>query len=186
MYQERKMKMSIDEIYSKYYNTSAVSALNNISSVQSAQTDDESSSETVGSVSASKMDTYVSTITSQDTELRSENYNYIINQVRQAKAAMASSETSDDAEEVFSSLIGGTDNSTSGSSATEGSASASGSSSDDEEEETTTIVVINGQRYLETTTTNADGSTTVTRTPIGADDGSGTTDFSAAAESVGM
>jgi hypothetical protein len=197
MYQERKMKMSIDEIYSKYYNTSAVSALNNISSVQSAQTDDESSSETVGSVSASKMDTYVSTITSQDTELRSENYNDIINQIRQAKAAMASSETSDDAEEVFSSLIGGTDSSTSESSATEDSASASGSvggaggsgggsSSDDDEEETTTIVVINGQRYLETTTTNADGSTTVTRTPIGADDGSGTTDFSAAAESVGM
>lgn len=190
------MKMSIDEIYSKYYNTSAVSALNNISSVQSVQTDDESSSETVGSVSAGKTDTYVSTITSQDTELRSENYNDIINQVRQAKAAMAGSETSDDAEEVLSSLIGGTDSSTSGSSAAEGSASASGSvggaggsggsSSDDDEEETTTIVVINGQRYLETTTTNADGSTTVTRTPIGADDGSGTTDFSAAAESVGM
>jgi hypothetical protein len=197
MYQERKMKMSIDEIYSKYYNTTAVSALNDISSVQSVKTDDESSSETVGSVSASKTDTYVSTITSQDTELRSENYNDIINQIRQAKAAMASKEAASDADEDYSSLIGGTDDSTSESESA-GSASASGSvggaggsgggsSSDDDEEETTTIVVINGQRYLETTTTNADGSTTVTRTPIGAtDDGSGTTDFSAAAESVGM
>jgi hypothetical protein len=186
--------MSIDEIYSKYYNVSAVSALNDISSVQNVKTDDEGSSETVGSVSAAKTDTYVSTITSQDTELRSENYNDIINQVRQAKAAMASKEASSDEEEDYSAILGGT----TGTSESEAAGSASagglvggaggsdGGSSSDDEEETTTIVVINGQRYLETTTTNADGSTTVTRTPIGADDGSGITDFSAAAESVGM
>jgi hypothetical protein len=42
-----------------------------------------------------------------------------------------------------------------------------GASSDSEEETTTEVVTINGVTYLQTTTTDENGSTTVTRTQIG-------------------
>jgi hypothetical protein len=160
--------MTINELYS-YYNTTAVPASNNISNAFNVTSDDETALDSVGSAASGKTDSYVSTITSQATELRSENYNDILNQIKQARAAIVNGESSDE-----DSLTGSTateeatDNTSAdaaGSSA--GAGGSCGTSSDDDEEESTSIVVINGQRYLETTTTNSDGSTTVTRTPIG-------------------
>jgi hypothetical protein len=50
----------------------------------------------------------------------------------------------------------------------EGSGGAGGSSSSDSEDETETeIITINGVTYLQTTTTDANGITTVTKTQIG-------------------
>jgi hypothetical protein len=164
-----RFDMTIDELYS-YYNTTAVPASNNISNALNVTSDDETALDSVGSASSGKTDSYVSTITSQATELRSENYNDILNQFKQARAAIVNGESSDEASTTGSISTGETTDSTStdeaGSSA--GAGGSGGASSDDDEEETSTsIVIIDGQRYLETTTTNSDGSTTVTRTPLG-------------------
>jgi hypothetical protein len=159
--------MTIDEIYS-YYNSTAVPASNNISNAFNVSSDDETALDSVGSAASGKTDSYVSTITSQTTELRSENYNDILNQIKQARAAIVNGESSDEASTTGSISTDETTDSTSTGTAGS-SAGAGGASSDDDEEETSTsIVIIDGQRYLETTTTNSDGSTTVTRTPIGA------------------
>jgi hypothetical protein len=159
--------MTIDEINS-YYNTTTVSASNNISNALQVTSDDETALDSVSSAASGKTDSYVSTITSQATELRSENYNDILNQIKQARAAIVNAENSDEASTTGSTATDETTDSTStdaaGSSA---GAGGSGGGSSDDEEETTSIVIINGQRYLETTTTNSDGSTTVTRTPLG-------------------
>jgi hypothetical protein len=48
-----------------------------------------------------------------------------------------------------------------------GSGGAGGGASDSEEETTTEIVTINGITYLQTTTTDENGNTTVTKTEIG-------------------
>jgi hypothetical protein len=48
-----------------------------------------------------------------------------------------------------------------------GSGGAGGDASDSEEETTTEIVTINGITYLQTTTTDENGNTTVTKTEIG-------------------
>jgi hypothetical protein len=63
----------------------------------------------------------------------------------------------------------GTDNSatTQDAGASGGAGGAGGGSSDSEEETTTEVVTINGVTYLQTTTTDENGSTTVTRTQIG-------------------
>jgi hypothetical protein len=149
--------MTIDELYS-YYGTNGVSAVNNATSVQQIASDDEQSSDVVGTVSSSGADAYISTIASQATELRSENYNDILEQMRQAKETIAKGGAS---EETASTSQGA-----SSGGAVSGAGGSGGDSSEDEEE-TTTVVIINGQAYLETTTVNADGTTTVTRTPIG-------------------
>jgi hypothetical protein len=166
-----RFDMTIDEIYS-YYNTTAVSASNNISNAFNVTSDDETALDSVGSAASGKTDSYFSTITSQATELRSENYNDILNQIKQARAVIANGESSDEASTTGSISTDETTDSTStdeaGSSAGASAGGSGGASSDDDEEETSTsIVIIDGQRYLETTTTNSDGSTTVTRTPIG-------------------
>jgi hypothetical protein len=164
-----RFDMTINELYS-YYNTTAVPASNNISNAFNVTSDDETALDSVGSASSDKTDSYVSTITAQATELRSENYNDILNQIKQARAAIANGESSDEASTTGNTATDETTDSASadaaGSSA--GAGGSGGASSDDDEEETSTsIVIIDGQRYLETTTTNSDGSTTVTRTPIG-------------------
>jgi hypothetical protein len=180
--------MTIDELYS-YYNTTAVTASNDISSVQNVKSDEDNSSETVDSSASAELDTYVSTISSQATELRSENYNDILDQIRQAKANKENTDT-EDAETAGSALASATTDDTSASGAASGvsAGGGAGGSSDDDDEETTTIVVINGQRYKETTTTNSDGTTTVTRTPLGSvdDNATQTTDFSAVAETLSL
>jgi hypothetical protein len=63
----------------------------------------------------------------------------------------------------------GTDNNASsqGAGASGGAGGAGGGSSDSEEETTTEVVTINGVTYLQTTTTDQSGNTTVTRTQIG-------------------
>jgi hypothetical protein len=48
-----------------------------------------------------------------------------------------------------------------------GSGGSGGESSDSEEDTETEVVTINGVTYLQTTTTDANGNTTITRTPIG-------------------
>jgi ribosomal protein L12E/L44/L45/RPP1/RPP2 len=150
--------MTIDELYS-YYGTAGVSSVNNVASVQQATSDDEQSSDTAGVVSGSGADAYISTITSQTAELRSENYNDILEQMRQAKETIANGGASEESASASQGASSGD--------AVSGAGGSGGGSSDDEEEETTTVVMINGQAYLETTTVNADGTTTVTRTPIG-------------------
>jgi hypothetical protein len=171
--------MTIDELYS-YYNTTAVTASNDISSVQNVKSDEDNSSETVNSSASAELDTYVSTISSQATELRSENYNDILSQIRQAKATLENTVSEDDET--------ADDTSASGAASGVSAGGGAGGSSDDDDDETTTIVVINGQRYKETTTTNSDGTTTVTRIPLGeaGNDDSQTTDFSAAAEALSL
>jgi hypothetical protein len=185
---KEEKKMTIDELYS-YYNTTAVTASNDISSVQNVKSDEDNSSETVDSSASAELDTYVSTISSQATELRSENYNDILDQIRQAKANKENTDT-EDAETASSALASATTDDTSASGAAGGvsAGGGAGGSSSDDEEETTTIVVINGQRYKETTTTNSDGTTTVTRIPLGeaGNDDSQTTNFSAAAEALSL
>jgi hypothetical protein len=47
------------------------------------------------------------------------------------------------------------------------SGGSGGESSDSEEDTETEVVTINGVTYLQTTTTDANGNTTITRTPIG-------------------
>jgi hypothetical protein len=48
-----------------------------------------------------------------------------------------------------------------------GAGGSGGESSDSEEDTETEVVTINGVTYLQTTTTDANGNTTITRTPIG-------------------
>jgi hypothetical protein len=48
-----------------------------------------------------------------------------------------------------------------------GAGGSGGESSDSEEDTETEVVTINGVTYLQTTTTDASGNTTITRTPIG-------------------
>jgi hypothetical protein len=65
----------------------------------------------------------------------------------------------------------GTDGSaTSGEAASGGAGGVGGGSSDSEEDTETTVVTINGVTYLQTTTTDENGNTTVTRTQIGTAD----------------
>jgi hypothetical protein len=117
---------------------SYLAALNQLQTIRNQQT---AVSATVGT--KADTDSYISTISSADEAIPSGTYN--ASGLEVGAGGDASSEAS----------------------GALGSGGAGGGSSDSEEETTTEIVTINGVTYLQTTTTDADGNTTVTKTEIG-------------------
>ena len=147
------MSLSIDELSSLYgmYGVNGLSQNNN-QSVGSTETEKK----------ATDGDSYISTIAGLDPNaaIPSENYNDLAKMI---KSASGSAENSNATE--YASVTSSTENETGAVGGAGGS--GGGDSSDSDEETETEIVTINGQTYLQTTTTDANGNTTVTRTPIG-------------------
>jgi hypothetical protein len=117
---------------------SYLAALSQLQSIRNQQVNVSASVSTNGDT-----DSYISTISSEDEAIPSGIYN-------------------------SSGLEVGADNGTSSeASGASGSGGAGGGSSDSDEETTTEIITINGVTYLQTTTTDENGNTTVTKTEIG-------------------
>ena len=168
------MSLSIDELSSIYgmYGVNGLSQYN----TQAASSSEAEKKATDG-------DSYISTIADLDPNaaIPSENYNDL---ARQIKSAAGSSESANST--VYASVTdslrtdadgagtsaAGTSAAGSTDAATEsvgGSGGSGGAGSSDSDEDTETeVVTIDGQTYLQTTTTDSNGNTTVTRTPIGA------------------
>ena len=166
------MSLSIDELSSLYgmYGVNGLSQ-NSTQSVTSADAEEK----------ATDGDSYISTIAGLDPNaaIPSENYNDLAKMI---KSAAGSTETSNSTEYASVSGTTGTASSTTGVTSTTseastetagavggagGSGGGSSSDSDDDEDSETEVVTINGQTYLQVTTTDSNGNTTVTRTPIG-------------------
>ena len=147
------MSLLIDELSSLY----GLYGVNNVSS-------NSGQSENTGKIeeAATDGDSYVSTIAGldPDTAIPSDTYNDL---ARKIKSASGSSENTNATE--YASVEDSLENA---SQSVGGSGGAGGGGSSDSEEETETeIVTIDGRTYLQTTTTDANGNTTVTRKPIG-------------------
>jgi hypothetical protein len=112
-------------------------------------------------------DSYISTIANIDSDapIPSENYNDF---ARKIKLSAAAGQAQDSTE--YASVAGGTSQAagTEGTQAAGGGGAVGGGSSDSEEDTETEVVFINGEAYLQTTTTDEDGNTTVTRTKLSA------------------
>jgi hypothetical protein len=117
---------------------SYLAALNQLQTIRNQQVNVSTSVGAKG-----EADSYISTISSADKAIPSGIYNSSGLEV--GAGAGASSEASE----------------------ASGSGGAGGGASDSEEETTTEIVTINGITYLQTTTTDENGNTTVTKTEIG-------------------
>lgn len=151
------MALSIDELSSLY-------GLNSVNGV--AQTATQTVTETEADKKAMDGDSYISTIAGYDPNaaIPSENYNDLAKQIM-AAARSEKTNTAETAKTEDTQSSGQAAESTQA--AGGGSGSGGGSSDEDEDETTTEIVTINGQTYLQTTTTDSSGNTTVTRVPIG-------------------
>jgi hypothetical protein len=156
------MALSIDELNSLYglYGVNGITQ----TSTQNTQISGTEKKATDG-------DSYISTIAGMDLDaaIPSENYNDL---ARKIQSAAAAGQTQDSTE--YASVT----ESTSQTAGTEGAqaaggASGGGGSSDSEEETETEVVTINGVTYLQTTTTDESGNTTVTRVQLSADSADG-------------
>lgn len=137
------MGIKIDEYLSSLGAVSDIS----LSTVQTVQANTKAEE--------AEYDSYVSTVIDSDAAIPCENYNDILQVIRNNKAEQEGSATTSQQETGggISGAVG----------------SGGGSSSEDEEETTTKMVVINGITYMETTTTTNE-ITTVTRVPMGGTD----------------
>jgi hypothetical protein len=116
----------------------------------------------------------------------SENYNDLARMIKSSASAGGSTSSTE-----YASVTGGTAQSAgSGETQAAGSAGGAGGGGSDSDSDTETeVVTINGVTYLQTTTTDESGNTTVTRTPIGStsadgNDSAGTAQASAAAQAL--
>ncbi len=124
-----------------------------ISQIQATSTQ-QANAQTSADKTENDFDSYISAILSADTVIPSSTYN-----ANGLETETFSPVTSADTDSKVSTEQEET--------AVSGAAGGGGGSSDSEEETETEVVTINGVTYLQTTTTDADGNTTVTRTQIG-------------------
>lgn len=153
--------MSISELSSYINSLQSMLAANN---QQKTATTSTASSEKA----SAETDNYISSLSATDEALPCENYNDILMKIM---ASYKSQENNSSTE--YETLASALDNTSAESdtdsttAAANGSAGGSnGASSDASSTTETEIVIINGKPYLQTTTTNEDGTTTITQEPL--------------------
>jgi hypothetical protein len=149
------MALSIDEL-------SAIYGLNGVNGV--TQTNNSTNIPTSeAEKKATDGDSYISTIAGMDANaaIPSDNYNDLARMIKSASSAGGSTSSTEYAS-VKDSTADSEETQAAG-----GAGGAGGGGSDSSSETETEVVTINGVTYLQTTTTDESGNTTVTRTPIG-------------------
>jgi hypothetical protein len=148
------MSLSIDELYSLY----GMYGVNGVT-----QTNSQSTAASETETKATEGDSYISTIAGLDPNaaIPSENYNDLALKIKSASQAAKEANSTDYAS------VAGTVSETDETQAVGGAGGGGGSSDSDEDDTETEVVTINGVTYLQTTTTDEDGNTTVTRVRIG-------------------
>lgn len=130
------------------------SYLNSIASVTPTPTPESPDEELLTALSTDgDTDTYTSTQSNPDIALPSENYNDIVAQLATVVSESSESETNTSDSHDNDSF--------------QSTGSPSWSGGDESSETQTEVVFIHGLPYLQTTTTNKDGSTTVKQEPMG-------------------
>jgi hypothetical protein len=152
------MALSIDELSSLYglYGVNGVTQ----TSTQNTKTSGTEQQATDG-------DSYISTIAGMDLDaaIPSENYNDLARKILSTSAE----DKTQDSTEYASVTDSASQTAETGGTQAAGGGSGGGDSSDSDDDDTVTeVVTINGVTYLQITTTDEDGNTTVTRTQIGA------------------
>jgi hypothetical protein len=152
------MSLSIDEL-------SAIYGLNGVNGV--TQTNNSTNIPTSeAEKKATDGDSYISTIAGIDADaaIPSDNYNDLARMIKSSSSAGGSTSSTEYASVKESTAQTEDSEETQ---AAGGAGGAGGGSSDSDSDTETEVVTINGVTYLQTTTTDENGNTTVTRTPIG-------------------
>lgn len=133
----------------KKMNINSIQYNSYLASIAQSQTINTQQTETQTDNKETDKDSYIPSMASADMVIPSGTYN------AQGLEVGTGSNTKTSTEEASTSQGGA------------GAVGGGGSSEEDEEDTETEVVTINGVTYLQTTTTDADGNTTVTRTQIG-------------------
>jgi hypothetical protein len=167
------MSLSIDEL-------SAIYGLNGVNGITQTNSTNIPTSE--AEKKATDGDSYISTIAGMDANaaIPSDNYNDLARMIKSSSSAGGSTSSTEYASVKESTAQTEDSEETQ---AAGGAGGAGGGGSDSSSETETEVVTINGVTYLQTTTTDESGNTTVTRTPIGSA-GEDVSQPSAAAEAL--